>query len=101
MTGLTRQAKVLSEAQIRAALAEVSSRPTADRDRAMLLISVKAGLRAKEIASITWAMVTHADSTLANEISLTNEASKVRHGGRNVPMHNDLREALGALHAKQ
>ena len=58
MRGLTRQAKTLSEAQIRAALATVEKRPTAARDRAMLLLSFKAGFRAKEIASLTWPMVT-------------------------------------------
>jgi hypothetical protein len=48
MSGQGRQAKVLSDAQVRAALGHVDSSPRyAERDRVMILLSVKAGLRAK------------------------------------------------------
>ena len=33
------------------------------RDQVMFLLSLKAGLRAKEIAALTWAMVTDAEGT--------------------------------------
>ena len=97
MRGLTRQAKTLSEAQIRAALATVEKRPTAARDRAMLLLSFKAGFRAKEIASLTWPMVTDAEGNLLDVIALPNLASKGRGGGRHIPMNPELRLALAAL----
>jgi integrase/recombinase XerD len=58
MSGQGRQAKILSEAQIRAALAVVAGRRHPLRDRVIVLLSVKAGMRAKEIACLTWAMVT-------------------------------------------
>jgi hypothetical protein len=45
-----RQAKIMTPEMITRALARVSSRATAKRDRALLLLSAKAGLRACEIA---------------------------------------------------
>ena len=59
---------------------------------------MKAGLRAKEIASLTWAMVTDAEGALADAISLTDVASKGR-GGRVIPISRDLKVALAALKA--
>ncbi len=55
---------------------------------------MKAGLRAKEIASLTWAMVTDAAGQVAETIHLENRASKGKTGGRTIPMHPDLQAAL-------
>ena len=63
--GLGKQAKVLTDRQVKLALAAVSQRRYPERDRAMVLLSVRAGLRAKEIANVTWGMVTDAEGTLA------------------------------------
>jgi hypothetical protein len=38
-------------------LAEVATHRYPERDRVMVLLSVKGGLRAKEIAMVTWGMV--------------------------------------------
>ena len=38
------------------------------RDRVMFLLSLKAGLRAKEMASLTWAMVTDAAGQIGEAI---------------------------------
>jgi integrase len=54
MSGLGKQAKVLTEGQTKAALAAVAERRYPQRDRVMVLLSVRAGLRAKEIAIVTW-----------------------------------------------
>jgi hypothetical protein len=43
MAGLGKQAKVLSEGQIKAALAAVAGRRYPQRDRVMVLLSVRAG----------------------------------------------------------
>jgi len=67
------------------------------RDRVMILLSVKAGLRAKEIACLTWSMVTDAEGAVAQSIELTNDASKGKRGGRSIPLNVNLREALLAL----
>jgi integrase len=60
----------------------------------ILLLSVKAGLRAKEIASLTWDMATTLDGEVGTAIHLTNDASKGRGGGRGIPLNRELRAAL-------
>jgi integrase/recombinase XerD len=99
--GLGRQAKVLSEGQVKAALASVTregygARP--ERDAAMILLSVRAGLRAKEVASVTWSMVTDAEGQLVDTLALPDIASKGRTGGRMVPLAPDLCKALARLY---
>jgi integrase/recombinase XerD len=59
----------------------------------IFLLSVKAGLRAKEIASLTWRMVTDARGHIGQAIHLENSASKGQ-SGRVIPMNEELRAAL-------
>jgi integrase/recombinase XerC len=94
---LGKQAKIISDKQVRAVLAELDSRRYPLRDRVMFMLSLKAGLRAKEIASVTWGMVTDAEGEIADVIALENRASKGKGGGRIIPMHSDLKAALIAL----
>ena len=54
---------------------------------------MKAGLRAKEIASLTWDMLTDPEGTLAPALHLRDEASKGS-SGRVIPLNKDLRHAL-------
>jgi integrase len=63
----------------------------------IFLLSIKAGLRAKEIASLTWAMVTDAEGQIAETIALQNRASKGKTGGRTIPMHPEVHAALVTL----
>ena len=60
-----KQAKILSEHNLQDLLliAESSRHPL--RNKVMVLLSAKAGLRASEIARVTWAMVTDSSGTLA------------------------------------
>jgi integrase/recombinase XerC len=67
----------------------------------MFLLSIKAGMRAVEIASITWGMVIDAAGEITDVISLENRASKGRGGGRHIPVHSDLNAALVALHRER
>ena len=62
----------------------------------MILLSVKAGLRAGEIAKLTWSMVLDADGHIADRIELHDAAAKKR-SGRTIPIHPDLRRALHRL----
>jgi integrase/recombinase XerD len=63
----------------------------------MFLLSMKAGLRAKEMASLTWAMVTDAQGQVAEVLHVPNRASKGKTGGRTIPLHPDLQAALVRL----
>jgi hypothetical protein len=54
---LGRQAKIISPAMLQAMLDHVDGHQHAARDRVIILLSVKAGLRACEIAGLTWPMV--------------------------------------------
>ena len=51
---LGKQAKVLSRAQIDGALGYIAKTRHPVRNRVIFLLSAKAGLRAKVIASLTW-----------------------------------------------
>src|SRR5258708_27550127 len=99
IAGLGKQAKILTEGQVKAALAAVGERRYPERDRVMVLLSVRAGLRAKEIALATWGMVTDAEGNLGDALHLSNGASKGKKGGRTVPLNASLRDALAALKA--
>jgi len=98
--GLGRQAKIVTDKQVRAVLAELDTRRYLARDRVMFLLSLKAGLRAKEIASITWGMMTDAEGEIVDVIALEDRAAKGK-SGRMIPMHPDLRAALMALHRER
>jgi integrase len=96
---LGRQAKVVRPKQLTKLLDHVSRSRNPERDRVIALLSFKAGLRAKEIAELTWWMVTDASGEIADVIALTNSASKGKNGGRTIPLHPELRSALIALQA--
>ncbi len=90
---LTRQAKVLTKAQQDTLATFITRTRLPERNRVIQLLSVKAGLRAKEIALLTWGMVTDSEGVLVDTISLTNSASKGKTGGV-IPMAKELRQAL-------
>ncbi len=94
--GLAKQAKILSKAQQEAVLSFLSSTRYPTRDRLIFLLSVRAGLRAKEIAALKWEMITDAEGELNDVIALTDEAAKGRRGGRAIPIAKDLKAALKA-----
>jgi integrase len=97
---LAKQAKILSKAQQEAVLAYLGTTRYPARDRLIFLLSVRAGLRAKEIAALKWEMVTDAEGELNDVIALTNEAAKGRKGGRAIPIAKDLKVALAAWKAE-
>lgn len=93
---LHKQAKTLSAAQIRAVENHLRETRHPLRNRVIFLLSIRAGLRAKEIAGLTWGMVTDAEGRVADAISLTNTAAKGRSGGT-IPMAKELKRALETL----
>jgi len=63
------------------------------RNRLIVLLSIKAGLRAAEIANLTGEMVLAPTTDIGPTIELHDRAAK-KSGGRLIPIHPDLREAL-------
>src|SRR4029434_8745478 len=86
--------KIVSPTQERAILGYLVTTRYPARDRVMFLLSIKAGLRAKEMASLTWAMVTDAAGQVAGVMRAPNRASKGQTGGRTTPLSCDLQAAL-------
>ena len=94
-----KQAKILSADHIDDLLffADRSRHP--ERNRTIVLLSVKAGLRAVEISKLTWEMVLDAGGDVGTTLELHDNAAKMK-GGRSIPLHDDLRNALVTLRSK-
>ena len=73
---LGKQAKTLTKAQVESVTSFLLTRRHGLRDQTVFLLSVRAGLRAKEIANLKWAMVLGADGEVGDSIYLTDEAAK-------------------------
>jgi integrase len=71
-----RQAKILSQDKADDLLVFASTTRHPLRDRLIMLLSVKAGLRAAEIANLTWEMVLTPTSEVAPTIELHDRAAK-------------------------
>lgn len=91
--GIGKQAKVLNQKQVEAVLHHIGQRRNGLRNQVIFLLSVRAGLRAKEIASLRWSMVLDASGGVGDAIHLTNEASK-GNSGRVIPLNRQLRALL-------
>jgi integrase len=94
-----KQAKTLSTDQIDDLLffAERSRHPL--RNLLIVLLSLKAGLRASEIAKLTWDMVLGPSGDVGKTIELQDKVAKKR-SGRSIPLHADLRLALIEAHRR-
>ena len=93
---LGKQAKTLTDKQMKFVLSYIADTRDAARNRAMFLLSVDAGLRAKEIASVEWRMVLDAEGNLTDAIRLENKSAKGSSGGV-VYMSERLKAALADL----
>ena len=93
---LGRRAKILSDDNIRDLLAFTAVTRYPTRNRVVVLLSVKAGLRAGEIANLTWAMVTDPVGNIGTVIAVEDRIAKKK-SGRVIPLHCDLRDALATL----
>ena len=93
---LSKQAKTLNQKQIKFVLEYLGNGRNALRNQVVFLLSVKAGLRAKEIANLKWEMVMNSDGSLSNEIGLVNVASKGI-SGRKIPINKILKSKLAEL----
>jgi integrase len=88
-----RQAKILSNQQMESLLVFSSTTRNARRNHLIVLLSLKAGLRAGEIAKLTWDMVLGPTGEVGSVIELRDCAAKKK-SGRLIPIHPALRSAL-------
>ena len=87
------QAKTLSEKDLKILLATISSKRHNARNRAMVLMSVWAGMRVGEIAALRLGDVIAADGSVKDQINLTADQTK-GHRGRVVMLGDRLRKEL-------
>ena len=93
---LGKQAKIVSPATLRRMLAYARKTRQPKRDTVIVLLSVKAGLRACEIAGLQWSMVMTDDGKISDVVDIRNAIAK-RGSGRRIPMHPSLQWALAEL----
>ena len=92
-----RQARTLAPMALKRMLTYVNRRNLSARNKAIILLSVKAGLRAAEIANLDWSMVLDASGNIADSIAIEDRIAKKK-SGRRIPMHPDLHQALARLY---
>ena len=90
-----KHAKVLTDHQLKCLLIFACNTRNPIRDRLIVLLSVKAGLRAGEIAKLTWDMVLDPSGDIGTVIELRDYAAKKK-SGRLIPINPTLRAALTA-----
>jgi integrase/recombinase XerD len=88
-----KQARTLTEKQLKLVLAHCSTRKHAARDRAIVMMSFLAGLRAKEIAALKIEDVMSSDGSLRDEFVLTPHQTKGRRA-RRVFVNSKLKREL-------
>ena len=95
--GLGKQSKVLNKSQIEMISNYLRSKRNGLRNQTIFLLSVKSGLRAKEISQLHWKYVLKSDGeTVDDYINLPNSSSKGK-SGRIIPLHKLIRENLQLL----
>ena len=90
-----KQAKILSLGDVNDLLVFANCTRHPLRNRVIVLLAAKAGLRAGEIANLTWDMVLDPTGDIGAVIELRDCAAK-NGSGRLIPVHPDLRPALAA-----
>ena len=90
---LGKQSKILTDKQVKTMLLHLGTTRMILRNQLIFLLSVKSGLRAKEVSHLKWSMVTDSNGFVSNAIHLTDEASK-GNSGRVIPLNKDVRELL-------
>jgi len=98
--GIGKQSKTLNKNQIEMVSTYLRSKRNGLRNQTIFLLSVKSGLRAKEIASLQWRMVVQPDGKIDDYINLPNSSSKGQ-GGRVIPLHSSLKVNLNELLEEQ
>ncbi len=88
-----KRAKVLSTEHVEDLLVFAGQTRHPLRNEVLVLLSVKAGLRAGEIANLTWQMVIDPTGEIGSSLELHDRVAK-KGSGRVIPIHSDLHAAL-------
>jgi integrase len=88
-----KRAKILSPDHVEDLLVFAAQTRHPIRNQVLVLLSVKAGLRAGEIANLTWPMVIEPTGEIGRCLELQDRIAK-NGSGRVIPVHPDLRAAL-------
>ena len=91
--GLGKQSKTLTKSQIEMVSTYLRSKRNGLRNQTIFLLSVKSGLRSKEISQLQWSEVMNSNGEVDEVISLTNKTSKGK-SGRVIPLNKDVRRNL-------
>lgn len=90
-------ARMLEPEDVDRLLASTSETRHPSRNRLIVLLSFKAGLRACEISGLTWPMVLKTNGRIAEHLTISRNIAKYG-SGRRIPMHPGLRGALASHH---
>lgn len=93
---MTTQAKMLGAGDVRRLITHARRTRHAQRNIVLVLLSVKAGLRAGEIAGLDWRMLLRADGKIDNLIAISGAISK-NGRSRRVPLNQELATELKRL----
>src|ERR1700740_63104 len=96
---MTRHARVLEPEDLRVVL-QHARKTQAERNTVIILLSFKAGLRACEIAGLSWPMVLTPSGDVAAAIDLSGRITKSGYS-RTIPLNKALAKALARLHKVQ
>jgi integrase len=91
-----KRAKILSHDHVEDLLVFARQTRHPIRNQVLVLLSVKAGLRAGEIAHLTWQMLTGPTGEVGSSLELQDRVAK-KGSGRAIPIHPELRTALVKL----
>lgn len=91
-----RPAKVLGVTAMRQAMSIAGRQKLGLRNKAIILLSFKAGLRAGEIAALRWEMLLDATGRVGRFIELPARVAK-KGSGRRIPISPELLAVLGQL----
>tara|TARA_Y100000296_G_scaffold72959_1_gene89953 strand:- start:291 stop:869 length:579 start_codon:yes stop_codon:yes gene_type:complete len=94
---MTQPAKVLAPADVRRLCARAGRGRFAVRNRLIVLLSFRSGLRACEIAGLDWSMILTPKGRVAAALTIANTIAK-NGKGRALPVHPELKRTLEQHH---
>ena len=90
-------AKVLEPDDLCRVLKHVKTQRHPIRNQTIVLLSFKAGLRACEIAGLSWSMILKSDYTVSDVMYVSKDIAK-KGSFRHIPINAELKTALNRLH---